>query len=543
MNTANIEKFITEETFLNHEKFSFEDHEYQRYIIEVVRNNPGCEIIIPKASQMGISELAYRIFLARMAIRPGTAVLLSFPSKGMSSEIFKTRWDTIISESPRLKKLINRNVDSASTKMMLNGSIAYALSGNPTSKSNLLTRPISDILVDECDRQDSKIYNSFGSRTKHTKRKFRLTMKISTPTVDGVGIDAEFAECRVQHVPYTVCEHCLHEFEPDFFEHVRLPGFSAPLITITKQKAAGLDLDLAYLECPECRKEIKKQGYVWRIEENLEGVTGKIGIQLNPFIAPGFITMPELIKEMLTFDDFDEFLNQHLGKTARTGKSTVQVSSIHFEPSENLTGRYICGIDMGKLCHFLVGVQRFDTSIHVTESHIVRLSEFEEFLAALARRIRFSAAVMDSEPYSDLVYKSVRKYNFLYSAIYEDRVPRPPDLFTLKMNDKYDEMVRQININKNYMMDVAVDSLDHFYTFDSGIEQQALIKHFTDMRRVRDYRFEAPLYRWMKSKKGDDHFFHTFTYLHAASRLASAGLSTSYSAPVMMSKIKVKDRA
>lgn len=540
-NTASIGKFITEETFINGQPFSFEGHEYQPYIINLIETRPGATFSITKPSQVGLSEISYRIVLGKMGISPGTAVLLAMPSKIFSQEVLKTRVNSIITESPRLNSLIDRNVDSASTKMFHNNSILYALSGSKSSNSSLLNRPISVTLIDELDRMDMDIVTGFRSRMTHTPPARRLVIKISTPTAQGIGIDAEFDESRDQHVAEVVCEHCDYSFEPDYYEHVKIPGHDENLLLLTKAKAALLPISDAYLECPECKKPMETRATRWRVDENPLGMRNTIGIKLNPFIAPAFISIPDLVESSLTYKSHVEFLNQGLGRVANLSDSTIQRDHIHFEHRPQAAAQRIFGLDLGKLCYYIEGRLNFDTTMHIDELRVLKLSDLETFLEEKHKKVVFSAAVMDSQPYSDLVYRLVKKYPRLYSAIYVSPDTPIPELFKLKLTDKHSEIVRQVSINKSPMMDLMAGSLNSFLTIEPSPMEGTFIKHLLDMRRVRDYRFEEMIYQWIKSKQGEDHYFHALTYFFTAAKLAMADINDDFVMPVGIRKMKMKD--
>jgi hypothetical protein len=174
--------------------------------------------------------------------------------------------------------------------------------------------------------------------------------------------------------------------------------------------------------------------------------------------------------------------------------------------------------------------------------------DLEDFVSNFFLTKSTIAGVADSQPYTDLIYRMVAKHPRLYSAIYIDQVPAMLELFKLNITDKYGQTVRQMNINKNRMMDILASSLDDFVTFSALAnpqQQDVLVTHLTDMRRTRDYRFrEANMKRWVKSVKGVDHFFHACTYLIAASKLAlaNASLGNSMSANIPTSVHKFKHR-
>lgn len=545
-----LQTFLTEKTYLNGKPFSFLYHEYQQFITKLIEDNPGHTFVVKKPSQIGLSELFNRIILARMALRSGEGVLVSFPSKVFSQEVIKTRISNIISSSPYLRDLSDPNVDSASVKQFTNSSTLYGLSGSSSSNSSLLNRPISLIFVDELDRQDPHIYTGFWSRMTHTPELDRLTFLLSTPTAPGMGIDAEYSSCYHQY--QTLIKHtapgCGHIFDPDFFTDIVVPGYDEPMSLLTVAKASKLNIDSAYLKCPHCGQPVEyhrpaspspnELEVIYDYSINPEGAKDKIGIALTPFCAPDFIKPRNLVKAFLTYTSHVEFLNQGLGKTAALSDSSILPQHIHFinpyaEPGPNLHdhtfGARIFGLDLGKQCHFLSGLLRSDTTIFVDTIEVINLMDLEDFISNFFLTKPTIAGVADSQPYTDLIYRLVAKHPRLYSAIYVDQVPAMLELFKLTMTDRFGQTVRQMNINKNRLMDILASSLDDFITFSALAnpqQQDVLVTHLTDMRRTRDYRFQDPgMCRWVKSIKGVDHFFHACTYLIAASKLALANAS------------------
>jgi Phage terminase large subunit gpA, ATPase domain len=529
--------FLTEKTYLNGKKFSFLNHEYQEFLTELIQDNPGFTFVWKKPSQIGLSELANRIILSRMALRPGEGVLISFPSKAFSQEVIKTRIADAISESPALRDLQDKEVDSASVKKFLNNSILYGLSGSKGT-SSLLNRPIATCMIDEVDRQDVDVYSGFRSRQTHTAPEDRLNLLISTPTAPSVGIDAEFDDCNVQYSAMLRCD-CGHEFDPDYYKDVHIPGYNDSLKLLTKTKAAALDLTAAYLECPGCGCHLTTRNSEVFYDKKINplGTKKRIGVALTPFVAMSFISIPDLVESSITYTSHVEFLNQGLGKTATLKDSSIPVGHIHFIPDES-RGMRVIGLDMGKMCAFMSGVVRGDTTIFIDTIEYLKLSEIEKFFTAFMAEFPTVAAVMDSMPYTDLVYRMVRKFPRLFSSIYSDPVPQPPELYKLKMTDKHGELVRQVNITKNKMMGMMANSMDDFISFAPTPYNDIVVDHITSMRKVRDYRYQEMIYRWVKPKDGQDHFFHATTYLYTASKLALADLALGGgTAPIVIHKI------
>lgn len=527
--STSIKSFIETETTIKSSQWSWEGHEYQLKVLELFEKFRGRSINVQKPSQCGISEIVYRYILALMKLEAGSSVLLSFPTRDAASEMLKTRVDGIIDGSNRLRSNMDNHVDNALVKRMNNGSTIYAVSGAEGSRSSLLSRDTGIVVVDEVDRQSKEVISAYPTRQTHTKPHKRVNILISTPTVPGIGISAEIDESRVIYYPLIVCETCSHEFDPDFFEDVVVPGFNGKMRELTKKELAKHDPYSAYLRCPACGGEVVKREYVWKEEHRDHGSHSKVGLTLNPFIMPSFIPISDLVISYVDFADPNEFLQQKLGKPSSLSEASITREKIKFEHCDPFVGRAICGVDFGKLCHLLVGYMRVDTSIHITEAYVVKLSEFEEFFEALNQRIVFTTMCCDAGPYSDLVYRLIKKYPRLYSCIYTKPAQPTPELWKLTLTDRYDETVRQAAIQKNVFMSHLASSVEHFFTFEPTPLQETIIQHITDMRKVKDpqyYDSAEGKYMWVKSEKGVDHFWHSLCYLFMASKLASTELHT-----------------
>jgi hypothetical protein len=105
-----------------------------------------------------------------------------------------------------------------------------------------------------------------------------------------------------------------------------------------------------------------------------------------------------------------------------------------------------------------------------------------------------------------------------WGAVYSAPRQPQPELYKLKRVEA--EGVRQVTIQKNAMFDhVAGMIASEQIVFKSGPFDGIILKHLTDMRRMRDMQFDEMRYKWVKSAKGTDHFFHTLIYLVTASKL------------------------
>lgn len=524
--TNSLVRYISEETFINLKPYSFKGHEYQQYFTELIENDPNVDISAEKCSQIGLSEIVYRIILALMDLNPGFSVALLMPSISFSNEVLKTRIAQIIEQSPRLKSILKHDIDSASMKMFQNQSILYALGASVNSKSTLINRPITLAVSDELDKLDYDVHTGLRSRQTHSIHKPRIS--ISTPTAPGIGINAE-AEDRQMHYQLMICPECKLEFAPDYFEQVEVPGFNDPITLLTPEKARTLALntDLAVHFCPGCHailsgKPIKMP---WVIENQERR---KIHVRLTPFSARDFISPADLVTSQLTFSSRTEFLNQSLGLPATLADSSIDISKIQFSNEETPSGVRVGGLDLGKVSHFMEGVTT-ETVLFVDVVRLLELGELEKEVDTAIRTHRLASMVSDAMPFLDLINRWSNRHPMLWPAYYVDPVKPMPEMYKLKSNT--DERVRQISINKNLVFDSLAEALmSGQIVFRHSAYDHTITEHIQDFRRIRDHRYAELRYRWVKGK-GNDHFFHALCYLFMASKLIRQSSNHSLSLP------------
>lgn len=568
---ASISEFITRYTFLHGKRFSYRDHEFQPYIINEIENDPDLVLLLYKCSQLGVSEIFYRIILAMMSIEAGFATLLGMPSQTFSQEVMKTRIAQIIRSAPVLRELLDQKVDSASVKQFLNGSILYALgAGYQSGQSSLINRPIKLVCIDELDRCSMDIITGFRSRQTHSIHKPRIY--ISTPTYEDLGIDGEADGAEIRRNIVKCC-HCGHYFFPDYYQDIFLPGYDQPLELLTRSEAEmhpAIRIDEARLLCPKCKKtpDLSPEWRKFVVETPQKStIERKICIKLAPFDAPAYISVPTLIRSSFVYSDNNEFRNQGLGLPVKAADSSIHTGNLRFErvdvPQDSLT---VFGLDMGKLCHRVLLSLTPQGQIIIHTPEVIPLSSVEQettnLLAGVATVPRIGAGVVDSLPYTDTVNRVVSRHPQVWSAVYYVPVQPKPELYWLKVDspgeaeearrrdrllaaaggtglDEY--AVRQVTLNKNPFFDYAAGLLQSGQViFQSGPYDAQIISHISDMRRVRDHRFADLRYKWVKSRKGNDHFFHSIIYGITALKLIDTIGESVLLPKVLLNTIRLK---
>lgn len=535
-----IKKFVLERTRLNGRPFSLKNHEYQGMILDVV-SNPNLDLVVMKPSQLGISEVVYRIVLANMSRIPGYSSAVVFPTVKMANEVMQTRISQTIHESTPLRELISRSVDSAAVKMFSNGSIMYALGASATSTSSNINRPIRCLVVDEFARADLDLVTSLRSRQRH--QEYKSSIYFSTPLLQEGDIDAEMSKCGVILEQMFACSECQQKFFPDFWQHVRLPGYDDELKNLRQEvvDAKGLDLSTAYLFCPHCGKQTTYEHYQVTWVDTAEYKTRpKTGIKLSAFSMPRYVSVPDMVRDLLAYTDRAEFTQQVLGKPAEFSDTSIDVSGLEFI-NEEPGSLNVMGIDVGNMCTISIGSVGKDEMYSHTNVQvpIMRLEEEVRFLAA---KFRVVSIVIDYLPNTVLSVKISNLFPNAWVARFIDSV-NPELLRTKESSHEGLGTFKTVEINKNpYFDNFATMVMENKVKFRVSENNDMIRKHLQALQRIRDRSKQGIQYIWIKPSQGhtQDHYFFSNIYMLTAANLIHEGSQSAVSFGTLIKGFKLK---
>lgn len=534
-------KWITANTMLRGEPFSFVDHEYQ----EVLARDRSQEINVIKCAQIGISEFSVRRALAILQLHVGTTVLYSLPTATFASTFVKTRIDPVIEGSHSLRDSIHPGVDSAMVKRFTNDSFLYARGASGTGQA--ISVPVDFLVNDEVDFSDQGILDTFTSRLTHSVHKGRF--RLSTPTIPGYGI-ADHYDHSLQKVELVKCNHCNHWFWPEYHKHVRLPGFKGDsLKEITRGSLAGLNLDDAYVECPKCglAPSFELEYREW-VTKNPDSGFDAIGYHITPFCAPNVITPGYLIKSSTSYDREADFVNFGLGCAMQDSESSLsrdELLSCFLAGEAPSAPTAIMGIDMGGMCAIHIGIMDAD-SILIVHSELCPLSQIETRRLELKAKYRVIMEVVDGLPYTDLVMRFQRNDPNCWASIFTNT--KGLGVWAIRQQDEDPEKatadLRQVNVHRNKGLDTVMELIrgNRIHFIDSA-QKENIISHLTDMKRVKQFTSDNELeFVWVKSKKGVDHYFFALLYLYLASKLRGLA-SVAVKLPYLVNSFRRKEAA
>lgn len=530
--------FITTHTYMRGTRFSFEGHEYQEKIL----SDPSQNIVILKSAQIGISEMSARLALGKAVLINGFSTIYTLPAATAAQNFMKTRIDPVVDSSPYLSELVSKEVDNSSVKRF--GDSYVYLKGAQVDRQ-AISVPADMIVMDEVDNSNQDVLTLFESRLIHSK--YALTVKLSTPTIPGYGIDLAYKQSRRQ-LNMCKCHHCNEWFYPDYFEHVKIPGFTDDLDTITKRHFADFRFKWqeAYVACPKCGKpaNLLPEHREW-VYENPDENFPAAGYRVSPFDCPTIIKPSALVKASTEYERKQDFYNQRLGIPMEDKETSLQRGELDSAIISEYPGgsfSYVFGLDMGMTCWMTVCAVLPDNTLIIVKVIPVPLYSVIEDVPKIVRQYKCRMGVIDHGPYTETVYRLQQVLINSFAGVYVGAM-RGIDLFRVKDQDEDKDKgqldVRQVSISRDRCFDLIMMMVRSGHILKVSDEHDEEWKdHVTDQKRVREYRNDELVFVWRKTS-GVDHMHHSLLYALVASRMLGVASGSQVTLPLVFT-FKVK---
>ena len=524
--------FIKTNTFIRGKPFSFAGHEYQEKIL----NDQSQNIVILKSAQIGISEMSARLALARAVLINGFSTIYTLPAASAAANFMQTRIDPVIDSSPYLSEMVNNDVDNSTVKRFGKDSYLY-LKGAQVDRQ-AISVPADMLINDEVDNSDQGVLTLYQSRIIASP--YKLTVKLSTPTVPNYGIDLAYKESR-RHLNMCKCDHCNHWFYPDYYEHVRIPGFLNPLNTIVRSHFANADFRWqdAYLACPRCGKaaNLFPEHREWVIE-NPNDAFPTAGYRISPFDCPAFIKVSELVKSSVDYERPQDFNNQRLGIPMEDKESSLlreELDRCMVSQSPGGSFNRVMGLDMGMTCWCTIADVLPDDTLVIIHTEGIPLSRVIDRRRELKQQYRVRMTVVDHGPYTETVYRMQNEDANLFAGIYSSA--KGADLFKAKLQEEDKEKGRieskTVHIARNKGFDLRMSMVrcgQILKVYD--MNDEVWKTHLTDQKRTRVFQEDELQFVWQKTS-GEDHLDHSLLYTIIAAKLIGVTAGCNYQLPYL----------
>jgi len=545
-----IADFITENTYLRGEKFSFQDHEYQEFILKDLSK----EKVIIKSAQMGISEMSARLALAMGNLISGFSTIYTLPSAKAAMNFMKTRIDPIIAGSPYLKEGISKTVDNTDMKQF--GDSYLYLKGAQVD-SQAISVPADMLIGDEVDNSNQEVLTLFESRLIHSKHQFNV--KLSTPSIPGYGIDKAYKESR-RHVHLCKCHRCNHWFEPDYFEHIKIPDFKGDIRKdILKSTFASPKFrwQEAFVACPKCagRVDLSEKYRNWVCENTLDTFVAA-GFKVSPFSCPNIILPSHLVRDSVKYERLQDFYNQRLGMALEDKEASFteeELLKLLITSEVSLSFPMVMGLDMGNLCACTIGAVMPDGQIAVVYREMIPLFKVYDRRLELAKAWRVRSCVVDHGPYTETVWRMQQTDSKVFAGVYV-RNKRSAEIYKVREQDEDKDEGKQglrvVNINRDKGFDHIMGQVRAgkiLVRAEQGVVKEQLspndamwVRHMQDQKRVREFDGDELIFVWRKTQ-GEDHMHHSLLYMVVASKLMGVVNTTTPIRNLVM-KLKLKNK-
>ncbi len=509
-------EWICRNTSMLGRPFSFKGYEFQRQIADDMHPELDCI----KISQVGLTEVQIRKMLAFLVRNRGTKGIFSLSDENMFERISNQRVKPIVEKD----KVFNTKYDkeNKATRSQSIKQFKQSFLNLVAAVESAATSIDADIVFnDEVDLSDQSMIGLFSSRLQGSK--FRIQQRFSTPSFPGFGIDANYSVSD-QHVYMCRCDGCGEWNDPEFnFEYI----FGIPrgedlksFTDLTEEQTMAMDLTQAYVGCQKCQARLDlgnaaKRQWVCKYPSRKHAR----GYRVSPF-ATTMLDIPYIIKQLHKYQKQNYirgFHNTVLGKAY--SDDTIQVSEEQVRacftqqvtvPSISPYEDVFIGIDVGKVCHVVVGKGK--TADDIIEIMTVPVIELIPKVKELCKKYRVRAGAIDRHPYEPTANEV-----FVVSGgrIIPVEYRGKKDINIVK-ND-YDQ-VTHAQVNRTWFLDNLVTRIRKKSITISGYQhhKEVFISHMRAMARNESPEKEA---EWTKLNE-NDHYFHAAAFMVVAPQIA-----------------------
>lgn len=513
--TMTYSEWITQNTKLNGRSFGYEGFEFQPAIINDM--HPNMSVIKP--SQVGMTEVQVRKFLAFLCRNRGTSGIFTFPDEKMFKKNSKTRIKPVVRQPVFNSTGMD---DDKPTRAMnlyeINGSFAHIMG---MTEGDATSTPADLLFHDEIDLSDQTMLGLYQSRLQNSD--FRITQSFSTPTFPGFGIDLAYLSSDMREYQHK-CGCCGHWQIPRFdMKFLRLPGYvgEGKLDLLDADAVDAIDLNASAFICERCSKALDLKNpnlREWVAErptrENSRGY--RIRPTSSHKLTPRYII--EQLLKMKKLSQLKGWYNTVLGETYNDGNSKLEpdmvkkIMGLAAVPEVGSDVPCALASDMGQTCHLIVGKILPSGAVSPFLFEAVHIDRIEERIELLRTKYNIVCGAVDRHPYTP----TSNKIRDTSKRVILPVEYRGTEFVNLKKNE-YDQL-DFIQINRTAAIDVAVARIREqaIEMAGFGTMEQVVIDHLCDMVRI-----EQPekMATWEKTT-GSDHFMHSLTLLQASPKIA-----------------------
>ena len=487
------------------------------------------EIFVKKASQMGYTEWAINKTLFFLDQKRANVMYILPSMRPDAVNFSKGRINRAAALSPYIDNMFAES-KSETQKITSNHANLYLRGANATIKS----LDCSLVILDEAAEISSQAIELARYRLAGQPEGTRQLLALSTPTVDGHGIDKLYQDTTQNHFMFR-CPACSRITELSYPE----------CLVITADNHTDLSISDSHYICRECKATLHQKDKpdflahgVWTPTKENMNAAGYFISQLYSCAT----TAVDLAKTALRAETDPiakaEFYNSALGlcyvpENARL--SDLQLNEAigdHMNDSQNLINschRITIGIDIGQHYHHVIIIGwKLAPGTDILSSASGRIlyfgkaSSFKE-LEDIIYKWKPTMTVVDSQPYVKDSTALAKQFPQLCYACWYSQSKLSKQLIT-------DENEGSVKVNRTFWMDQALGKFQgKLLTLpqDSNMELRNHLK--SPVRVYKTDNSGITFCEFVGRDKDPDHYYHAVTYATIALGLtAGSGGVTEY---------------
>lgn len=462
------------------------------------------DIVVIKGAQLGFTSWQILKVIDGAINVYQNQIGVYFPTEPDVQKFSKSRFARLMNQNPSLAK----HVQETNAANMRQVGKVFVLFAGMKSRSAAKSTPNDLNVYDERDEMEDAMVELADRRLDGSEFKHRVS--ISTPTIPDFGVDLEYQSSDQRHW-FLRCDSC--------GKHSCLElEFPACLQRRPDGKAERI--------CVHCKAEIRPLTGQWVPMRKDPAIrrTGFYVSQLNsPTVSPTEI-LDEYERKQRDGEDLTEFYNSRLGRAHANIDDALEAPLLlalcsNYDRATRSVGPTFAGIDVGKVCHWVVGDK-------VTDDHLRILNwgttSTLDDVADVLRRFGVHAYVVDQMAETHKVRSFCREFRGGFGCYYSQQI---------RNHVAWDQRENTVTVNRTESLDrshaVITQARLDMPRADTEM-REILIPQLCNLARIHQVNDKTgkPEARWVVRGSKRDHYRHALNYAVIASDRVSASAMT-----------------
>jgi len=511
--------WICNNTTIRRRPMSFEGYDFQRAIADDMHP----DMSVKKCSQIGLTEIQIRKFLAILTRSTALSGIFSLPNEKMFTKVYNGRIKPILEADEIFNPPSAHKPTRSKDQIQIRDSFGYITS---CTESDATSISADFLFHDELDLSPQEIIALYQSRLQGSD--MQVTQAFSTPTFANYGIDKRY-KLTDQREYFAKCDACGHHQIPLFtprFIHLEggLPADVEKFTDLTADQVSILNLENCYVRCEKCSRPLNLGNASlreWVARHPLR--LNYRGYQVRPFstprIKPGYIFSQ--LGKYLSDGFIRGFYNTVLGEEYTSADAQVQREDIEacmaagtpLIPQVSKDVPVYLGVDVGLLCHLTLSYDEPDGKAVFFLFETVPAAFLAQRIDELRGIYNIVQGALDRFPYTTQANDIRDATNGLVIPIQYRGGNALQPIF-----EPDTKILSHYSASNTLVLDRLHSAISHRHLVISGYQGQreTVINHLTDMIRDESPDSEAT---WKKNT-GVDHYFHSMAFNLLARRVA-----------------------